>query len=75
MDSGMPLPDGLIPVGSAVSATGNAGATNVRPPALPRGLLARTGVGKGQYEPVPWTEFFDSVEKINDTVPLYTAGS
>lgn len=26
------------------------------------------------YDPLPWTDFFDTKEKLNDLVPLYTAG-
>lgn len=33
------------------------------------------GAVRSQYDPLPWTDFFDSVEKINGMVPLYTAGT
>mmetsp|Transcript_1325 Transcript_1325/g.1804 ORF Transcript_1325/g.1804 Transcript_1325/m.1804 type:complete len:199 (-) Transcript_1325:685-1281(-) len=69
--SGVPLPKGLIPVGNAVSATKN----STKPPQGSTRVKAG-GIGmSAQYDPLPWTDFFDSVEKINDMVPIYTAGT
>ena len=30
---------------------------------------------RNQYMPLPWTDFFDTMEMINDRVPVYTAGT
>ena len=30
---------------------------------------------RNQYQPLPWTDFYDSMEKIDDMIPLYTAGT
>ena len=86
----MPMPEGLIPVGNAVSATGNAGSKGQsgfampasRPP--PSSNMLR-GMGGGapsglsalrqQYEPLPWNNFYDSTEMINETIPIYIAGA
>ena len=30
---------------------------------------------RNQYDPLPMTDFFDSTEMINGTIPIYTAGT
>lgn len=40
-------------------------------------LFGHKAAGKAgiSYEPMEWKDFFDSMEKINGLVPLYTAGN
>ena len=79
----MPMPAGLIPVGNSVSATGNSqkvGGGLPRPPAASGVLGGASAISamaavRNQYEPLPWTDFFDRVEMIDDMVPVYVAGS
>lgn len=76
----MPMPAGLIPIGNSVSATGNSRGGLPKPPATSGVLGGASAINamaamRNQYEPLPWTDFFDSVEMINDTVPVYLAGS
>ena len=72
----MPMPPGLIPVGNSVSATGNIRAGLPKPPmSVLTGAPGTLASVKTQYDPLPWTDFFDRMEKINDTVPVYVAGT
>ena len=68
----MPMPAGLIPVGNAVSATGMPKPD--RPNNMPKAPNALAAL-RNNYEPLPWTDFYDSTEKINDMVPVYIAGT
>ena len=38
---------------------------------VPSGLSAL----RQQYEPLPWDHFWDAKEMINETIPIYTAGT
>ena len=29
----------------------------------------------GKFDPAPWSEYFDTMEKVNDVVPFYYAGT
>ena len=78
--SSMPMPVGLIPVGNAVSAAGNGGAR----PAVPKPPSSFLGGSAGanamaalrnSYDPLPWTDFFDSSEMIDGRIPVYIAGT
>ena len=79
-DSSMPMPEGLIPVGNAVG--------KLKPfmPKAPVPIPASTFLGgsagasamaalRNQYDPLPVTDFFDSTEMINNTIPIYIAGT
>lgn len=68
------MPEGLIPVGNAVHATGNASKAP-RPKAPAFDGAAAMSMLRNQYSPLEWTDFFDARELINDTVPFYIAGS
>lgn len=74
----MPMPPGLLPVGNAVSAQRTGG---MRPPAPSSNFLGGSGATNAmsalrqQYDPLPWTDFYDSTEKINGVVPIYIAGT
>ena len=76
----MPMPEGLIPVGNAVG--------KLKPfmPKAPVPIPASTFLGgsagasamaalRNQYDPLPVTDFFDSTEMINNTIPIYIAGT
>mmetsp|Transcript_33100 Transcript_33100/g.50758 ORF Transcript_33100/g.50758 Transcript_33100/m.50758 type:complete len:130 (+) Transcript_33100:122-511(+) len=39
-----------------------------KPPAGPKTAISK-------YDPVEWNKYFDSMEKLNDTIPVYHAGS
>lgn len=74
----MPMPQGLIPVGNAVSVGRPGVGGAMRPPSNFLGGSGATNAMaalRQQYDPLPWTDFFDTTEKINDVVPIYTAGS
>lgn len=72
----MPMPPGLLPVGGAVSATGNTSAGIPRPkPIFGNGNANPLAALRNQYEPLEWSDFFDSREMINDQVPVYVAGN
>ena len=73
------MPPGLLPVGNAISATSRPAGGAMRPP--PSNFLGGSSATNAmsalrqQYDPLPWTDFFDSTEKINDVVPIYIAGT
>jgi hypothetical protein len=85
----MPMPPGLIPVGNAVSATGNTSAKGGIPRPTPSNTLggasgaSAIAAMRSQYEPLPWTDFFDSRETLDNNnqegrgyqVPYYVAGT
>lgn len=45
-----------------------------KPPLSSEGATTFGGL-KGQFEPLPWSEFFDTVEMVGDRIPLYCAGT
>ena len=57
-------------VNSAMPPTGSAS----KPPGMPsnQAMLQKQAE---KYSPLSWTEFFDSVEKLEDRVPVYYAGT
>ena len=64
---GMPQVPGLLGQGGmqkpslapASKATGSSGLAQLR----------------SQYDPLPWSDFYDTREMIENTVPVYTAGN
>lgn len=72
--STMPMPSGLIPIGNSVSATGNSRPGLPKPPSKVGGTGTLAAV-RSQYDPLPWTDFYDRTERINGIVPIYFAGT
>ena len=77
--SSMPMPSGLLPVGSSVLAGGSVmtGGTGVRPPvpsSFGGGGATAMAALRQQYDPLAWNDFFDSKEMVG-AVPIYIAGT
>jgi protein phosphatase methylesterase 1 len=47
----------------------------IKPHLPPSNFSAGVQQLKNQYDPLPWTDFFDTTEMIEDQVPLYKAGT
>ena len=43
--------------------------------AKPPSMLGGMNPLSQQYEPMQWDEFFDTRDMVNNTIPMYTAGS
>lgn len=73
--SSMPLPPGLLPTGG-VAGMGGFTESQQKCPA-PKSSFAPSGVSKlaNQYDPMPWSDFYDTREMIDEKIPLYTAGT
>ena len=71
----MPMPAGLIPVGNAVG--GARPAVPMPPSSFQMGSAGASAMAalRNQYDPLPMTDFFDSSEMINGTIPVYIAGT
>ena len=77
------MPDGLLPTGGILGErVKREGGAYVYPhvdggqPPMQSAFSGSSGMKKlqQQNEPLAWNDFFDSMEKIDDTVPVYTAG-
>ena len=71
----MPLPPGLIPTGTFAETKPTSGIPKPAVSAFPEGGSSGLKSLQTQYEPLDWTSFFDSQEKIDGRIPAYIAGT
>ena len=71
----MPLPPGLIPTGTFADTKPMSAIPKPANSAFPEGGSSGLKSLQSQYEPLDWTSFFDSQEKIDGRIPVYIAGT